>query len=70
MDESMDKEYPRLVIKTVGDPVWYLPSGGLGCTFNLFFCSLFNSADLICCIRKSIEKSSLQRYWWDTYHNT
>ena len=25
VDESMDEEYSRLVIKAVGGPVWYLP---------------------------------------------
>ena len=25
VDESMGEEYSRLVIKAVGDPVWYLP---------------------------------------------
>ena len=41
-----------------------------GCTFNLSSRSLFISADLIRYIRKSIEKSSFRRYWWDAYHNT
>ena len=40
-----------------------------GYMFNLSTCSLFISADLICYIGKSIEKSSLWRYWWDGYCN-
>ena len=38
--------------------------------FNLSSRSLFIGADLICYIGKSIEKSSLRRYWWDGYHKT
>ena len=41
-----------------------------GCTFNLSSRSLFIYADLIRYIGKSIEKSSLRRYWWNAYHNT
>ena len=38
--------------------------------FNLSSRSLFIGADLICYIGKSIEKSSLRRYWWDGCHET